>query len=81
MDDSVTIDDSLVGKRVVSRDGDEIGIVSGVRSGTVYVDLDARIDDRLMAKLGWDDVSQTDYPLRAEDIVRVTADTVHLDGL
>lgn len=77
----VTIDESLEGKRVVSSDGDEVGLVSGVRSNTMYVDLDPGLSDRLMARLGLDDVEQEDYPLGADAIDRVTGDAVHLTEL
>lgn len=81
MSDRVTVDDSLEGKRVVSSDGEEIGLVSGVRSSTVYVDLDPGLGDRLLARLGWDDVDQRDYPVGADAIERVTGDAVHLSEL
>lgn len=78
MDDSVTVDDSFVGKRVRSSEGDEVGLVSGVRRGTLYVDPDPGAGKRVLATLGWDDVGQTDYPLGADAIDRVTEDAIHL---
>lgn len=81
MADSVSIDDSLEGKRVVAENGDVVGIVSGVRSGTAYVDLDPGISDRLLAKLGWDSVEETDYPLGETAVRRVTDDEVRLNEL
>jgi len=75
------IDGSLEGKRVVASSGDEFGVVSGVRSNTIYVDLDPDLSDRLVARLGWDDVGQEDYPLGADAVERVTGDAVHLEEL
>lgn len=77
----MTVDDSLAGKRVVSSDGDDIGLVSGVRASTVSVELDPGPGDHLLARLGWDDVDQRDYPLGTDDIARVTDDAVHLAEL
>mgnify|MGYP000017652964 CR=1 FL=1 len=81
MASSTTLDESIEGNRVVANDGDEFGIVSGVRSNTMYVDLDPGLDDRLLARLGWDDVAQSDYPLGTDAIARVTDDAVHLEEL
>lgn len=75
------VDGSLQGKRVLTSDGEDLGTVASVRSGTMYVDLDPGIGDRVLARIGWDAATQTDYPLRTDEIERVTADTVHLGDL
>lgn len=66
------------GKRVVNADGDRIGIVSGVRSGTAYVDPDPGIGDRILSKLGWDDIDEDDYPLENSRIATITNDEIRL---
>lgn len=81
MAERVAIDGSLEGKRVVAETGEVVGMVSGVRSGTVYVDLDPSVSDRLLAKLGWDAVQETDYPLSRSAVRRITDDAVHLNEL
>lgn len=78
MVDQVDIDDSLEGNRVVDADGEDIGIVSGVRSGTVYVDPNPGLAEALMSKLGWEDIDEDDYPLPADSIERITDDELHL---
>ena len=81
MEDDVPLDESLEGKRVVTADGDEVGMVTGVREDVIYVDPDPGVTDTIAAKLGWDDVSESDYTLRADDVQRVTDDELHLATL
>jgi hypothetical protein len=47
-----TITEKDEGKRVIDSDGNEIGLVSGVRGGTAYVDPDPGIGDTILSKLG-----------------------------
>ena len=66
------------GKKVVGATGEEIGIVSGVRGGTAYVDPDPGLTDNLKSRLGWGDVDQDDYPLDDAHIESVTDDEIRL---
>lgn len=66
------------GKKVIGATGDEIGIVSGVRGGTAYVDPDPGLTDSLKSRLGWGDVDQDDYPLDEEFVENVTDDEIRL---
>ena len=66
------------GKRVVNASGDKIGVISGVRDDTVYVDADPSISDRIRARLGWDSVDEDDYVLEETKIDTVTDDEVRL---
>lgn len=66
------------GKRVVSTDGEKIGIIAEVRGGTAYVDADPGMFDTIKAKLNWGDIDQDTYPLNADDVARVTDDEVRL---
>jgi hypothetical protein len=78
MADRITVDESFEDKRVVNARGEPVGIVSGVRGGTAYVDPDPGIADRVKSMLGWNDIDEDDYPLREEAIERVTDDEIHL---
>jgi len=66
------------GKRVVNASGDKIGVVSGVRSDTVYVDADPSISDRIRARLGWEHVDEDDYVLDQDKIDTVTDAEIRL---
>ena len=68
------------GKKVVDSSGDEIGIVSGVRGGTAYVDPNPDLTDSIKSRLGWGDVDQDDYPLDDSQIETVTDDEIRLGG-
>lgn len=76
MDNNVTERDE--GKKVVDAGGDEIGIISGVRGGTAYVDPSPGLRDSLRSKLGWDSVDENDYPLDETYVDRITDDEIHL---
>jgi hypothetical protein len=67
-----TINDSDEGKRVINDNGEVIGLVSGVESGTAYVDPDPGATEKIMSKLGWDDVDENDYPLDRSKIDTIT---------
>lgn len=73
------IDDDDVGKDVVAADGDDVGIVSGYRYGTAYVEPDPGITTKLKTSLGWDDVDEEEgYPLQEEAVEEVTDDEIRL---
>lgn len=81
MADRASIGDSLRGKRVVSREGADIGTVSRVRNETIYVELDGDVSEKLLAKIGWDAGTEEDYPIPTDAVRRVTDGSVHLHGL
>lgn len=66
------------GKRVVSSDGDEVGMITEVRDGTAYVDPNPDMFDSIKSKLDWGDAGQDSYPLPANRIADVTDDEVRL---
>lgn len=66
------------GKRVVTSDGTELGIVTEVRDGTPYVDADPDVFDRVKTKFDWGEPDEDDYPLETADVAEVTDDEVHL---
>ncbi|XVH33681.1 PRC-barrel domain containing protein (plasmid) [Haloferacaceae archaeon DSL9] len=65
------------GKRVVAAGGDEIGIISHVESGRGYVDFEPSLFDKIQARMGFDDVSET-YPLDPGEVDEITDDGVFL---
>lgn len=73
-----TITDSDEGKRVVNANGETIGMVSAVRSGTAYVDADPGLADRIRTTLGWEDVDADDYPLDEATVESITDDEIQL---
>ena len=74
----VTDDDQ--GKTVVNSDGQEIGMVTEVKSGTAYVNADPGITDTIRSKLGWGDADEDDYALGEDHIDSVTDDEIRLKG-
>jgi len=70
--------DDDVGKTVVTEDGTEVGIVSGYRYGTAYVDPDPGLTTKLKTKLGWEDTDDDGYPLQQEAVDAVTDDEIRL---
>lgn len=66
------------GKNIVDSNGETIGMVSSVESGTAYVDPDPDLTDSIKSKLGWGDVDQEDYKLQDSQIDTVTDDEIRL---
>lgn len=75
---SPSITDAEEGKRVVNAAGEKIGIVSGVRAGTAYVDADPGLTGTIKSKLGWEDIDDDDYPLNEDRIDTITDDEIRL---
>ena len=77
---SVQFTDDDIGKTVVDATGDEVGVVSAVRHGTIYVDPDPDITTRVKTTLGWEDGGDEDeYPLQEAAVSTVTDDEIRLD--
>ena len=72
----VTDDDQ--GKAVVDSSGQEIGMVTEVKSGTAYVNADPGLTDTIRSKLGWGDADEDDYALEESRIDTVTDDEIRL---
>jgi hypothetical protein len=73
-----TFTDDDEGKKVKNADGDTVGMITEVTHGTAYVDPDPGIGEKIMAKLGWSDRDDDDYPLQENTIDRVDDDAIHL---
>lgn len=66
------------GKRVVSADGEKIGMITEVRGDMAYVDPDPGMFDSMKAKLDWGDAGEDSYPIDADRIADVTDDEIRL---
>ena len=76
---TIQLTDDDVGKTVVTSTGNEIGIVSGYRYGTAYVDPDPGAKTTLLTKLGWEDTDADDgYPLQTDAVDTITEDQIRL---
>jgi len=75
---NVTSEDE--GKRVVSANGDDIGMVTEVRDDTAHVDPDPGITDTIRSKLGWGNADQENYMLPSDQISTITDDEIRLRG-
>lgn len=72
----ITSDDG--GKKVVSQNGDTIGMVSGVESGRVHVDPDPGITEKVKSRLGWMEVEDDDYSIDESAIDAVRNNKIRL---
>ncbi|MBX0322278.1 PRC-barrel domain containing protein [Halomicroarcula sp. F13] len=68
------------GKRVVNADGEMVGMISGFRGGEAYVDPDPGITDKIMSRLGWEDIDESDYKLDSSKVEHITDDEVRLES-
>lgn len=75
---SIQLTEEDEGKRVVSTDGDNVGMITEVRGGTAYVDPDPGMFDSIKSKLDWGDADEDSYPLSGDKVAEVTDDEVRL---
>jgi len=68
------------GKTVVDSEGEAVGIVADVRSGTMHVDPHPSLTDKIKAKLDWGDIDEDNYVLESNQVERITDDEVRLRG-
>lgn len=71
---NVTEDDE--GKSVVNTYDEQIGIVAEVREGTLYVDPDPGLIEKITSSLGWSNTDDDSYPVEADEIEKITDDEV-----
>lgn len=74
---TLTNDDE--GKSVVV-EGEKVGVISEVRSGTAYVNPDPSMTDSIKSKMGWGEADEDTYPINDDSISDVTDDEVRLSG-
>lgn len=72
----ITDDDQ--GKTVINASGQNVGLVTEVRSGTAYVDADPGLADTIRSKLGWNKADQGDFILDEDSIESITDDEIRL---
>ncbi|NHN49034.1 hypothetical protein G9464_15735 [Halostella sp. JP-L12] len=77
---AVELSDDDVGKTVIDEQGTDVGVVSEVEAGRVYVTPEAGITDRIKAKFGWGDEDDA-YAVSTEQIDRVDDDEVVLRSI
>ena len=66
------------GKRVVSTDGDNVGVIAEIRDGTAHVEPNPDVFDSIKSKLNWGEADGDTYPLTADQIGEVTDSEVRL---
>ncbi|QIO21835.1 PRC-barrel domain containing protein [Haloarcula sp. JP-L23] len=66
------------GKRVVNAEGEAVGMISGFRGGDAFVDPDPGITDKIMSRLGWEDVDEDNYKLDPSKVDTITDNEVRL---
>ena len=76
--DTDVLADVSEGASVVDDQGETVGIVTAVESGTIYVDPNPGLTEKLSAKLGWADQDDAEYTVDASDIAGVENGDVRL---
>lgn len=79
MQNNVTLTEDDEGKKVVNKNGDEVGRVVEVQHGTAQIDPDPGLTDTIKSKLGWADSDEESYRLDADSVERVSDDEIHLN--
>ena len=71
--------DEQIGKRVVDQAGVEVGTVSDVRDGSLYVEVSPDADRETLSNLRWDGaVNQEVHHLRSRFVTNVDGETIRL---
>lgn len=71
--------DDHLGKRVVAQKGTEVGTVSDVRDGSLYVEVGPDADPETLDDLGWKGVvAQEVHRLKDRYVSNITDDVVRL---
>lgn len=65
------------GKTVVNARGEEVGVVSTVQGGTLYVDPSPGLAERVSSSLGWGSDDES-YPIEEERITRIDDDEIEI---
>lgn len=79
MPDRTTVESSDEGKAVIDANGNEVGVVTGVRAGTAYVDPEPGLADAVTSRLGWGSVDEGDERLPADVVAAITDEEIRLD--
>jgi len=73
-----TLTEEDEGKILVDGEGEELGIVTEVDSGTAWVDPDPSIGEAALATFGWAEADVQDYTVDADLVETVTDQEVRL---
>lgn len=76
--DTDVLADVSEGDSVVDDRGETVGLVTAVESGTLYVDPDPGLTEKLSAKLGWVDQDDAEYTVDASDVASIEGGDVRL---
>jgi len=72
-------EDSDEGKRVVTADGDEVGMVSRVEETQLHVKPADNLSRGVRRRLGWsEDQNEDEYVLRKSKVDSIAGDEIHL---
>lgn len=69
--------DSDEGKRVVTADGDEIGMVSRAEGARLHITPSEDLSRSVRRRLGWAE-DEDDYVLRKSKVASIAGDEIHL---
>lgn len=71
--------EAQIGKRVVDQAGVQVGTVSDVRDGSLYVEVGPDADEETLSNLRWDGtVNQEVHHLRSRYVSNVSDDVIRL---
>jgi hypothetical protein len=70
-------DDNDEGKRVVTADGDEVGVVSGAEETRLHITPTENLSRSVRRRLGWSE-DEDDYVLRKSKVDSIAGDEIHL---
>lgn len=73
-----TVTDDEIGKRVISSDGEDLGMVASVEEQTAYVEPEPGFIDKIKGAVGWESESEDIVPIPTEAVAEITDDEVHL---
>jgi len=66
------------GKRVVTSEGDMVGMVDSASGTTAHVRIDDDLAQNTRRRLGWTEADEETYALQKSNIDRITDDEIHL---
>lgn len=66
------------GKRVVTADGDMVGMIERASGSSAHVKPDSGLPQSIRRRLGWTEEGEDTYRLQHSKVDRITQDEVHL---
>lgn len=62
----------------MTADGEMVGTIENVDGDEAHVAVDGGLSGSIRNKLGWEDESETVYPLKHRNVDKISGDEVHL---